>query len=541
MKKADGKTSRTSGLRSFRELYIQFTGDQRVTGRVEEATRLSESLNSGSFTKVLGDSITRRLVQEYAMPEFAVWRDRIATVVPLNDFRTQHRMRFGGYANFPTVAEGAPYVAMTSPTDEEATYAPAKRGGTESVTLEMIKNDDVGTIKRIPVRLGRAAGQTLYEFVFDFMRTNAAVYDSTALAAAGHGSNIITTALSASNVQSARLKMRQQTDMSNGKRLGLKARFLWVPSDLEDLAFQICGADKAVPDSSLAAQAAPAADNPVKRAGIVPITVDYWTDANDYWVTASPDQCPMVEVGFLDGREDPELFVQDQPNVGSLFSNDAITWKLRHIYGGGRRRLPRVRRRHRSVSGDDVGLNAGLRRTPPAPLTLRLLFREVQQHVETCNQHRGRPAAAVPCRVDRVRHAVGRLRGTDPEAPHAPEGAHRRRHTQRRPARRHARHEHARHPERRHEHPGGPLQRGDADARHAGRQGRRGARGRGRCRRREGRGAQHHHGAGRRHVADLGRRDGADRLHPARRLSVARDRKYRPLDFCYGCARVDGR
>lgn len=331
---ADKKTARTPGLRSFREIYTKFTGDDRVTGRVEESVRLSESLNSGSFTKVLGDSITRRLVQEYTLPEFQVWRDRIATVVPLNDFRTQHRMRFGGYANFPIVAQGAPYLAMTSPTDEEATYSPSKRGGTEAVTLEMIKNDDVGVIKRIPVRLGRAAGQTLYEFVFDFMRTNANIYDSTALAVAGHGTNIITTALSATNVLLARLRMRQQTDMSSGKRLGLKMRYLWVPSDLEDLARQICQADRAVPDASLSGSAAPAAPNPVQLANITPMTVDYWTDTNDYWATASPDQCPMVEVGFLDGREDPELFVQDQPNVGSLFSNDAITWKLRHIYGG---------------------------------------------------------------------------------------------------------------------------------------------------------------------------------------------------------------
>jgi hypothetical protein len=41
-------------------------------------------------------------------------------------------MRFGGYGNLPTVGQGAPYTALTSPTDEEATYAPAKRGGTEA-------------------------------------------------------------------------------------------------------------------------------------------------------------------------------------------------------------------------------------------------------------------------------------------------------------------------------------------------------------------------------------------------------------------------
>ena len=38
--------------------------------------------------------------------------------------------------------------------------------------------------------------------------------------------------------------------------------------------------------------------------------------------------------GFLGGREEPELFVQDMPNVGSMFSNDKLTYKIRHIYGG---------------------------------------------------------------------------------------------------------------------------------------------------------------------------------------------------------------
>ena len=81
------------------------------------------------------------------MTNFDAWR-RIANVVPVNDFRTQERTRFGGYGDIPIVAESGPYVALTSPSDEKATYAAAKRGGSESVTLEMIKNDDVGAIQR---------------------------------------------------------------------------------------------------------------------------------------------------------------------------------------------------------------------------------------------------------------------------------------------------------------------------------------------------------------------------------------------------------
>lgn len=338
---ADGKKTpkykvvpQGQGVRSFRGLYVEITGDQNVTGRVSEATRLTESLDSTSFDQILGDSVTRRMVAEYAAISQAQWRGTIADVVPVSDFRTQRRMRFGGYANLATVGQGAPYPAMTSPTDEEATYAPAKRGGTEEITLEMIANDDVGVIRRIPSKMARAAAQTLYEFVFDFLRTNAAIYDSTALAAAGHGNNISTTALGSAQLVAARAVMKKQTDMSNSKRIGLNARYLWVPTDLEELAFQLTMATKAINDAGVVTTAEPSAPNFVNKIGIEARVVDYWTDANDWWLTADIGQTPMIEVGFLNGREEPELFVQDLPNVGSMFSNDKLTYKIRHIYGG---------------------------------------------------------------------------------------------------------------------------------------------------------------------------------------------------------------
>ena len=321
-------------LMSFRNLYAEVTGDRDVTGRTKEAVRLTEALDTTSFGEILGDSITRRMLAEYAMGSQAAWRGIIADVVPVSDMRTQRRMRFGGYGNLSIVAQGAPYAALTSPTDEEATYAAAKRGGTEEITLEMILNDDVGAIRRIPTKLAKAAQQTLYEFVFDFMRTNAAVYDSVALAAAGHGTNISSTALSNTQLGILRLAIRNQTDMSNGKRLGLATRYLWVPPDLEELAFWLCTSDRALPDTSIPGTAASGAPNFQRKLGITPMTVDYWTDTNNYWVTSSVSDTPMIEIGFLNGREEPEIFVQDMPNVGSMFSNDKLTYKIRHIYGG---------------------------------------------------------------------------------------------------------------------------------------------------------------------------------------------------------------
>ena len=70
---------------------------------------LHESLGSGSFPDVLGDSINRRLVGEYRTDTiYDVWRT-LATIVPVNDFCTQERARFGGYGDLPMVGEGSEF------------------------------------------------------------------------------------------------------------------------------------------------------------------------------------------------------------------------------------------------------------------------------------------------------------------------------------------------------------------------------------------------------------------------------------------------
>ena len=59
-----------------------------------------------------------------------------------------------------------------------------------------------------------------------------------------------------------------------------------------------------------------------------------WQDKNDWAVSADPNDIPTVEIAFLDGEEEPQVFIQDSPTQGSMFANDTITYKIRHIYGG---------------------------------------------------------------------------------------------------------------------------------------------------------------------------------------------------------------
>jgi hypothetical protein len=57
-------------------------------------------------------------------------------------------------------------------------------------------------------------------------------------------------------------------------------------------------------------------------------------DENNYYLSAKTSDVEGIEIGFLNGKEEPEILVQDQPTVGNVFVYDQIRYKLRHEYGG---------------------------------------------------------------------------------------------------------------------------------------------------------------------------------------------------------------
>ena len=308
---------------SLRAAWVETTGDERVTGLLRhcDRSRLAEALDTSAIGEVLGDSIARRMIADYRETGIHDGWMRWCSTAPAMDFRAQRRVRWGGYANLSDVSEGAAYAAMTTPSDEEETYSVSKRGGTESVTLEAIRNDDVMALQRLPVKLSRAAKRTLSAFAAGFLTDNAALADGVALFHNTH-KNLGAAALSASSLAAARLAMVKQTELTSDKPLGIGPRSLLVPFDLEraavDLFRRSTNNDR----------------NFVQSLALEVVPVPELTDSNDWYLAADPMDVPTVEIGFLDGRREPELFVQDDPTAGSLFTADKITWKVRHVYGG---------------------------------------------------------------------------------------------------------------------------------------------------------------------------------------------------------------
>lgn len=337
----------SKGYRSFKQAFIDFTGTRedpigedfnRVvlresfgsSGHNYDSSRRTESVETTTWAQALGDSITRRMVAEYAQPSLSVWRQLVSSMPPVNDFRAQRIDRLGGYGVLPAVAEGAPYQPLTTPPDEEATYSLTKRGGLEDLTLEAIANDDLRLIQRIPQRLGLAAAQTLYRFVLDLILENVVcTYDGVALFAAGHGSNTASVPLGQTGLATARLRMSKQSAYGDAKDLlDLDIKYLLVPADLWEMAWQLATSAVAVVNGVADAGI------PNINQSIVPIRVPYWETPTTWVAVADPKMVPTIEVGFYQGRQEPELFNQVDPLVGSVFSADKITYKIRHIYSG---------------------------------------------------------------------------------------------------------------------------------------------------------------------------------------------------------------
>lgn len=335
------------GYSSFRQAYMDFTGKAPKTwdedfnrtilresiGSFDSAQRATEAMDSTSWNYVLGDSITRRMVADYNTQSLQTWKQIVSSTVPVNDFRTQRIDRIGGYGTLPAVNQGAVYQPLTSPGNEEVTYAITKRGGTEEITLEMIANDDVRSISKIPTKLGRAAAHTLYRFVWEMVNptTNPTIYDGVALYHANHN-NTDTNAFSQANLSVGRRKMRDQTAYGDSLEiLSLVPKFLLVPNELEELAWEIVTSSVAMPSG---APVGAASDIPNIHQGLNLLVMDYWTDDTAWALVADPSNCPTLEVGFYQGRETPELFTQSDPTVGSMFDADKLTYKIRHIYSG---------------------------------------------------------------------------------------------------------------------------------------------------------------------------------------------------------------
>ena len=126
--------------------------------------------------------------------------------------------------------------------------------------------------------------------------------------------------------------MRKQKNMAS-KPIGLKPRYLLVPPDLEFTAMTILksaglpgGGNNDI--NPMMGYAEPIVSPQLNALTAGPASTSVWI------AVADPRVIDTLEVGFVGGQANPVLLIQDMPLYGLNFTQDTISYKVRHEYGG---------------------------------------------------------------------------------------------------------------------------------------------------------------------------------------------------------------
>jgi hypothetical protein len=222
-------------------------------------------------------------------------------------------------------AEGGEYAELLTNQEQATTYTIAKRGALQVVTIEVVKNDNVGVISRMVENLGRAARRAYAELIWSLWTSNANSSDGTAWFSATHA-NTGTLALDVAGVGAAVKQLLEQHPLGSTARIG-------APFQPDRLYF-VC--------SSAAWDAACEVNQTVSEAtyhlfGALNenVIVNPLLEGTAWGVHRRASDVPSIESAFLDGSEEPELSLADDPKAGQLFSEDRVVYKIKHAYGAG--------------------------------------------------------------------------------------------------------------------------------------------------------------------------------------------------------------
>ena len=313
---------------------------------------LREAMTTSDFPILFGDILDRQMLAAYR--EYpSTWQNYVhrATV---RDFRTveRHPGILGADQELAEVKEQGEYTEAALSEQSPYTYKVAKHGRRVPISWETLINDDLDRLTDIPTRLGRAARRSESRFATrlhaDANGPHAALYTV-------GNKNIVTgnPALSIVGLQSALLVLAAQVDEQNEPIL-VETVELVVPPALEIVAQNILNATQLELSEAGATsgQKMMVANWMRNRLRLNvdpyhPLVANSANGSTAWYLFANPSNGrPALEMGFLRGHEEPEIFIKT-PNAqrvggGAInatdgdFDTDSIEYKVRHVFGGTR-------------------------------------------------------------------------------------------------------------------------------------------------------------------------------------------------------------
>lgn len=273
--------------------------------------------STSDFPAILENVIGKSLRADYELaPRTFTAVGRQAT---LNDYKQVSRTQLSEAPVLSRVLEGGEYTDG-SMSDAAEKYQLFKYGRIVSVTREVIINDDLDAITRVPAAMGARAAQLENELFWAQITGNPVMQDGTTLFHADH-SNLAASggAISVTTLGAGRTAMMTQTGL-NGARINVMPSFLVVPAAILTAAEQFVSTNFQADESGKV--------NPF--AGRLQVIAEPLLDVNDanaWYLFASPSLIDTVEYAYLAGEIGPQIETEEG------FRVDGLQVKVRHDFG----------------------------------------------------------------------------------------------------------------------------------------------------------------------------------------------------------------
>lgn len=308
----DVAAKRFNGGLGLQELLFEAAIANGYTGRTfRDSRRVLEAafgrgIEAGMTTIDVGgilSNVANKFLLEGFFSVERVWRN-ICAVRNVNDFKTVTSYRLIGKDQYEEIGAGG---EIKHGTLGEETYT--NKASTYALMLSIdrrdIINDDLGAITTVPRKLGRGSGLKINDVFWTAFMNNAAFFS------AGN-KNFVTGADTALGIDGLTKGEQAFMDLvdSDGKPTGVMPSIMLVPTALSAMGTQLY---KSVELRDTTANTKFPVANPhqgkfrIEVSRYLANAIYTGNSAKAWYLLADPNDLPVIEVAFLDGKEAPTV------------------------------------------------------------------------------------------------------------------------------------------------------------------------------------------------------------------------------------------
>jgi hypothetical protein len=263
--------------------------------RMDLASRGLES--TSDLPSIVANVANKMLRDQYQLAPQS-WRP-LAKPGHAPDFKTMTRVQISGVQALAKVPQGGE-LKLSYLTDGAETYALASYGLRIALSRQLIINDDMNALVRLPSAFGQSASQTESDIVWGLVTANAAMADTVALFHATHknlaGSGA---AISAATLNDGRTAMKKQKNME-GRTMNLTPKFVACAPEREYEAEQVLS--PIVPNQASSVNPFSGKYQILSDARLSPAS-----GKGAWYLFGDPAQCDIIEYSYLEGQEGPYI------------------------------------------------------------------------------------------------------------------------------------------------------------------------------------------------------------------------------------------